>query len=648
MEGPNSQDPRATPQQRTGQIDLATVRARLAGKQGPEYWRSLEELAGTPEFEELLHREFPRFASEWPDGVDRRRFLQLMGASVALGGLTACTRQPLEKIVPYVQQPEGLVPGKSLHFATGFELGGSATGVLAESHEGRPTKIEGNPEHPSSLGGTDLFAQGSVLQLYDPDRSQVIRHIGRIGTWQQFFTEVGGSLAEADGGAGIRLLTESISSPTLVDQIERFLARFPGARWITWDAVTRDGERQGLGAAFGTAVAPRYDLGRADVILALDSDFLTQGPGTVRHARDFAAKRRPTAEHREMSRLYAAESTPTGTGTLADHRLSVPPRGVARAALEVARRVGVAGIPAAPPATTQRDTRVQAWATDVAADLQRHPGRCLVVAGEAAPPEVHTLAAAMNVALGAVGSTVTYGERVEAGSDGQLADLTRLVADMREGRVQILLVIGGNPVFDAPADLGFREAQFQVPLRARMGLYEDETSEVCHWHLPQSHYLESWGDARGHDGTATLIQPLIEPLYDTRSPLELLAALTTGSAAAAGEGRRLLADYWAGRLPVPGPDAWRRALHDGLVAGTALPEKAVAVRLGDWAKAAAEPPASGIEVVFRPDPTVGDGRGGNNGWLQELPKPVSKLTWENAVYMSLATAKRLGVRTSSN
>lgn len=259
---------------RTGQVDLETVRARLAGKQGPEYWRSLEELAETPAFEEMLHREFPRFASEWPEGVDRRRFLQLMGASVALGGLTACTRQPLEKIVPYVQQPEGLIPGRSLFFATGFELGGYASGMLAESHEGRPTKIEGNPDHPSSLGGSDPFAQASILQLYDPDRSQVVRHIGRIGTWQQFFTDFGAALteAEADGGAGIRLLSESISSPALRAQIDRFLARFPRARWVTWDAATRDGERQGLQTTYGAPLTPRYDLRRADVVLALDSD----------------------------------------------------------------------------------------------------------------------------------------------------------------------------------------------------------------------------------------------------------------------------------------------------------------------------------------------------------------------------------------
>jgi MoCo/4Fe-4S cofactor protein with predicted Tat translocation signal len=633
-------------------LDLNAVRERLANKRGPEFWRSLEELAETPAFEDLLQREFPRLASEWPEGVSRRRFLQLMGASVALGGLTACTRQPPEKIVPYVNQPPELTPGKPLFFASAMSFDGFATGLLVESHEGRPTKIEGNPEHPASLGGTDLFAQASVLEMYDPDRAQVVKNLTRIRTWEAFFTDVRQILStqQGSGGAGIRLLTPSISSPSTLQQIESLQARFPQARWITWDPVTRDGERQGTQAAFGRPLMPRYDLSKADVILTLDSDFLTQGPGCVRYARDFAARRRPRPGRNDMARLYAAESTPTNTGTLADHRLSVSSRRVAIAALEVARRVGVAGIPAAPDAATATDREALEWASAVAEDLLAHPRRSVVVAGTPCPAELHALAHAMNTALGAVGNTVTYSERVERGSDNQVADLRQLSADMQAGTVALLIVIDANPVFDAPADLDFATAMRKVPRCVRLGLYEDETSELCHWNLPRSHYLESWGDARAYDGTVTMVQPLILPLYDSRSPLELLAALMVETGTP--DGHDLVQQHWKGKLPGLDPErAWRRTLHDGYVGQSALPPvqpSLDAAQTGLAATRLARTTASGsqqTELVFRPDPTIWDGRFANIGWLQECPKPISKLTWDNALIVGPPLAERLGLQT---
>jgi len=633
-------------------LELSTVRARLAEKRGPEFWRSLEELADTPEFEEMLQREFPRFASEWPEGVSRRRFLQLMGASVALGGLTACTRQPPERIVPYVNQPEELTPGKPLFFATSMPFEGFATGLLAESHEGRPTKVEGNPEHPASLGGTDLFAQASILQMYDPDRAQVVKHLGRIRTWDAFLTDVRALLdgQQRWNGAGVRLLTPSTSSPTLLQQIQAFQSRLPQAKWVTWDAVTRDGERQGTAAAFGRPLMPRYDLSQADVILTLDSDFLTQGPGCVRYARDFAARRRPEPGSTDMSRLYAAESVPTNTGTLADHRLSVAPRRVAMAALEIARQVGVAGIPVAVEAGTESDRATRDWARNVAADLKAHRGRSLVVAGTTTTPEMHALAHAMNVALGNVGTTLEYSERVDAGSADQVAELRQLVDEMKSGAIELLILVDVNPVFDAPADLEFSEAMKKVTRSVRMGLYENETSEYCHWNVPRSHYLESWGDGRAYDGTVTMIQPLIEPLYDSRSPTELIAALLAD--AGNPDGHDLVQAHWKIRLL--GPDferSWRKVLHDGFIAGSAMPAvqptfDAAQVGLAATRLArSTEGVAQQLELALRPDPTIWDGRFANVGWLQECPRPVSKLTWDNALFISPNVAQRLGVKT---
>ncbi|HSM51350.1 MAG TPA: TAT-variant-translocated molybdopterin oxidoreductase, partial [Thermoanaerobaculia bacterium] len=308
-------------------LDLAAARARLAGARGPQYWQSLEELAATPEFEEMLHREFPRFASEWPSGVSRRNFLQLAAASLGLAGLTACTRQPLEKIVPYVRQPEEVVPGRPLHFATAMPLAGFATGLLVESHTGRPTKIEGNPEHPASLGATDAVTQAAILGLYDPDRTQTLTRLGRIATWGDLLRELAGAMLaqRALGGAGLRILTGAVTSPSLAAAIRALLAELPQARWHQWEPLGREASGRGAELAFGAPATVRLELAAADVVLAVESDFLTSGPWAVRHARDFAERRRVTPERPEMNRLYAVESSPTATGAAADHRLALAP-----------------------------------------------------------------------------------------------------------------------------------------------------------------------------------------------------------------------------------------------------------------------------------------------------------------------------------
>ncbi len=628
---------------------LAALRGRLEGARGPEFWRSLEELAGDEAFQELLHREFPRQASEWTEGLDRRRFLQLAGASLALAGL-ACTRQPLERIVPYVRQPEEIIPGRPQFYATAMTLGGYALGLLVESHEGRPTKVEGNPQHPASLGATNAFAQAAVLGLYDPDRSQLLLKLGEISTWASFLESLRGRLQAQRSlkGAGLRILTETVTSPTLAAQIRSLLALYPKAKWHQYEPAGRDMARLGARMAFGRFVETRFDFGKADVVFSLDADFPAAGPGAVRYTRDFTDRRRRRDGRAAQGRLYVVESAPTLAGTLADHHVTVRAGEVPVLAQALAAALEVPGVPrpAAAPASP--------FVTAAAADLRAHAGRSLVLAGEYAPPEVHALAHAMNHHLGNAGATVLHTDPVEAEPVDQAASLGELVGEMRAGHVDILAILGGNPVFTAPADFRFGEALGKVPLRIHLNGERDETAEYCHWHVPEAHFLEAWSDARAHDGTATVIQPLIAPLYGGRSAHELLSVFTDDTPRS---GYDTVRDFWRGRTGTAGFEAfWRKALHDGVVPGTALPsrtlpllasavpEAVAAIALAGAAEAKASLAGQETcELVFRPDPTIHDGRFANNGWLQELPKPLSSLTWDNAAFIGPAAAARTGL-----
>ncbi len=607
---------------------------------GPELWRSLEELARTPETRAALARAA---AEPLPEGFDRRSFLQLMGASLALAGL-ACTRQPIEKIIPYVKQPEEIVPGRPLYYATAVLGAAAATGVLVETHQGRPTKVEGNPDHPASLGGSDRFMQAAILDLYDPDRSQVPTYLMEIATWPRFVTEIRAALAaqETVRGAGVRLLTPTVISPTLAAQIEAFLAAHPDARWVQYEPDNQDEVHAGAQIAFGAPLVPRYDLSRADVILTFDSDFLATGPGNVRYGRDCGARRRLEAGGAaRMNRIYAVETCPTSSGALADHRLSLRPRSVPHFAAALASTIGAAGIPMPVVAL---DARTARWLAVVARDLVQHRGRSVVVAGAHQPAALHALVHAINVALGNVGSTVTYGDPIAIRPTDQRAELSNLVTDMRAGRVDTLVILGGNPVYDAPADLKFSDAMSQVRFRVHHGLHHDETAELCHWHVPATHAFESWSDARAYDGTLTVLQPLILPLWDGHSAHDVMAAML---GRAGTPGMDLVREHWmAARGGADFEIWWRRTLHDGVAPGTQFPAREVVLR-DDAVRtvAAALMPygSEDLEIALRPDPNVGDGRFANNGWLQELPKPWSKLTWDNAALMGPATAARLAV-----
>jgi len=700
-------------------MDSSAIRSRLADSGGRLYWRSLGELADTPAFREYLHREFPEQASEWNDPKGRRQFLKLMSASLALAGVGACTKQPPEAIVPYVRQPEDLVPGRPLFFASAIPFSGIAQPVLVESHMGRPTKIEGNPEHPASLGATDTITQAAVLGLYDPDRAQSHSFRSQMRTWAEFRIGLTTALGEqkAARGAGLRILSGPITSPSLAELMATVLEAYPQARWHQYDPISRDGARAAAQQAAGRPSEAIYHFDKADVVLSLDADFLASGQGMVRYTRDFADHRRVAEGRTTMNRMYAVESTPSLTGAKADHRLPMRASDVEALARALAAGIGVSGASGA--AGDQA-----AWVAAVAKDLQAHRGTSLVVAGEYQPVAVHALAHAMNQALGNVGATVTYGPAIEAAPQDQTASLVDLTAAMDAGKVELLIILGGNPVFSAPADLKFAERLAKVPLAVYHGLYVDETANLCHWQLADTHPLESWGDARAYDGTVTLIQPLIAPLYEGHSVYELVSALAGQPGRAPLE---IVKDYWirafngqggwtfrnAEGQPFTSADQfWKHALHDGFVRGTSLAEggpatpftpapkttaapaaaaaaaSGAATQPGGMATpgvpaegppaagttpapaaapppaapsassqpptpasaaatvppAGSAPPAPGLEIIFRPDPNIWDGRFANNGWLQELPKPLTKITWDSSAWLHPALADQHNLR----
>jgi molybdopterin-containing oxidoreductase family iron-sulfur binding subunit len=656
-------------------LDLAAVRERLAAGGGKQFWRSLEEVAGTEAFQEMLHREFPSQASEWTDPLTRRRFLTLMGASLALAGLSGCAQQaPPEKIVPYVKQPEQMVPGKPLFFATAMALGGSAVGLLVESHEGRPTKVEGNPSHPASLGATDSFAQAAILGLYDPDRSASVTHLGRPRGWDTARNELGKAIAaqRKRNGAGLRLLTGLVASPTLADQLTTLLKDFPEAKWVEYDPAFGNNEVEGARLAFGQEVNTYYDLTNANVIVLLDADFLNSGSGSLRYARQWAGRRKVWQDKApEMNRLYVVEGTPSVTGSVADHRIRLRTGLVESFARALARglRGGLGGDAGAALSDIAAGVALPASADrtvgPIAKDLLAHRGRCVVLAGYAQPPAVHALAHAMNQALGNVGQTVFHTdpliprptERAPRGA----AALRDLTDEMRKekGGVELLVILGANPAFTAPADIDFAGALLALSRRQGVvtthhGLYQDETAEFCQWHIPEAQFLETWSDGRAFNGAATVMQPLIAPLFGGHSTHEMLDLFSTAKDSQANSlavrpPLEIVRAYWSAH--VPGGEGknfetfWQRGLHDGVLEGTELPTRTVPLASNrDWAKNAPPPAPPGIvEVVFRPDPTILDGRFANNGWLQELPKPLSRLTWDNAAFISPETAKRLGI-----
>jgi molybdopterin-containing oxidoreductase family iron-sulfur binding subunit len=575
------------------------------------------------------------------DEQSRRDFFRFAAASLALGGASGCAFQPAESIVPYVQAPETLVPGKPLFFASAVPVDGFACPVIVKSEMGRPIKLEGNPDHPASLGAADAFVQAQILTLYDPDRSQLVTHNGRVDTWENFQTvalDVRAAL-RARRGRGFCILTQTVTSPTLADQLRRLLEEFPEAKWHCYEAAPRSTIQAGCRLAFGAELEPLYHLDRADVVVALDSDFLAWGPGRLRDARAFASRR----EAGSMNRLYAVECTPSLTGAAADHRLPARAADVAHVAREIARQVGLSDPSAdARRRIPDRLAGYGQWTSALARDLAAARGRGAVLAGQTQPAEVHAIVHLINYTLENVGKTVEFLPRMDAGPSDAIGSLNELAAAARAGAVEVLVILGGNPAYDAPADTPFADilAADTIKLRVHLGLYHDETAQLCHWHIPEAHCLESWSDLRACDGRATIQQPLIAPLYKGRSAHDLLSILLGQPDRS---GLEVVRDYWQRqRLPGDFETAWHKALQDGFVPGTEALAVPVSPRLKDIsALPLGDGGGDALELVFRPDPTVWDGRYANNGWLQELPKPLSRLTWGNAALISPDLARAL-------
>jgi molybdopterin-containing oxidoreductase family iron-sulfur binding subunit len=644
---------------------IAQWRQRLSQARGPFYWRSLEELASSDVFLEQARSRFPAFALAGLESLDRRRFMQLAAASMALMGLTGCGPEvkPRDR-EPYVQQPPHIIPGgRPNYYATATTLQGYGTGVLIEHRMGRPLKVEGNPDHPASLGATSAISQASILGLYDPYRAQAITRNGHIDTWEGLATEV---LARRSRllnrkGAGLALLTGTVTSPTLAAQIDQLRRDLPELSWYQWEAVSRDSVHSGALQAFGRSVDCVPDFSAADLVVAIESDFLDSAPGHLRFARQFASRRRAAEVHSRMSRLYALESTPTLAGAKADHRLQLSPAEIEAALRHLAAALGIG-----PGEWSRQLGGRQAKLLDaLAQELRNSQGRALVHAGAAQSATVHTLVLAINQSVGAMNKTLTSIEPVDArGHDPGQQSLADLAEAIRHGDVDTLLILGAsNPVFTAPADLEFETLLRRVPFSIYSGEYVDETAVAAQWHVPRTHEYETWSDVRGFDGTTTLQQPQAYLNPERRSAHELLALLTGETTP---EGLNIVRERWASyaqeRNISDFESFWAEALRKGIVPGTAAATVPVDLR-SDWARTigpgveavssaggAGEDvghaaPDNSLVALFRPDTMLWDGRFADNGWLQELPRPLTRLTWDNAVFVSPSTAGRFAVAT---
>ena len=630
-------------------------------KRSPDqgYWRSLEELGDTPEYRRFADAEFPAEAQVPTDAVSRRRFLQLMGASVAMAGAAGC-RWPEEKIVPFARRPDGTTPGGRRRYATAMDLAGKVAPLLVTCYDGRPLKVEGNPDHPLSAGAADHFAQASVLEMYDPDRSrEVLRREGGgyvRRDWDDFVAWAGPHFEtlRAARGRGLAVLAERSASPTVAALRRRLRDELPDAGWFEYEPVSRDNERLGAGFAFGAAHGVRLSLDAADVIACFDADLLSDHPTSLRNARDFTAGRR--AETGRMNRLYAIESCPSLTGGMADHRFAVASSRIPHVLYQLAAELFLhAGLDLPPGmdrlredfAYVQGQGHQETFVPALARDLMAHRGRGLVAVGPRQPDHAHALCHLLNRALGNCGHTVRY-TAVEPRGLAHGAAIADVANGIDKGRIDTLLILGGNPAFDAPADLGLADLLAKVPHTIRLGLYDDETSRASAWHLPRAHYLESWGDVQDPDGRYGVVQPLIRPLYDGWTPAELLTLVLDGEKREAHTQVR----ETARGLGVRGDAAWKTLLRDGLLAGDvptgdvpALEGRGLIAAVARGARAAVpEPGRDNLEVVFAPDPCLWDGRFANNGWLQELPDHMTKLTWDNAALVGVSTAAALGLK----
>lgn len=624
----------------TAEKTVASVKA--VENNEPLYWRSAGQLSGDPEFQRIVDSEFFPGADEAPAGASRRQFLQIMGASMALAGLTAC-RRPVENILPFAQKPEELIPGVPVNYATSMPFRGSVRGILVESSDGRPTKIEGNPDHPDSTGATGIFEQATLLDLYDPDRSQQVLRNGSAASWNVFLTFA----SNLPPSVRVAVVAAPSSSATLARLRQQLQSRFASLRWVEYAAEGDDLALRATRSLFGRPLRARYNLANAQTIVSLDADFLgATNRDMVFNTSGFSAGRDPGSGSEEngskMSRLYAIESQYSITGAAADNRLRLRSVDIPAFTAALANELGISVSGGSAFAD-------HPFVRAIASDLQSAGADGIVIPGENQTEDVHTLAAAINAGLGAVGNTLTYFDSNEIDATTRITDLRNLVSEINAGNVDLLVMLGCNPVYDAPRDLGFESAVATAPETIHVGLHVNETALASVWHIPSAHFLESWGDGRSYDGTRSVIQPLIAPLYEAaHSDLEVLCALATGKRTA---GFDLVRSTWQSLLSSTGSgnvsenfeERWQRVLHDGFFPNSGYASVNLGLIDGALPNQVATASGTGYEVVVRLDETVLDGSFANNAWLQELPHPTTKVVWDNVAVMSPATAEALGV-----
>ncbi len=615
---------------------------------GKKYWRSLDEINQTPEFEQFLKNEFSEGTFDVPNGMSRRKFLSIMGASIALAGLASC-RRPVEKIIPYAIAPENIVPGTPKYYSTNIPFGSESYGVIVENHEGRPTKLEGNPNHPSTLGKSNAWLQASILDMYDPDRAQSVLHNGYESKLENFATEWKSLDKDfkPSQGDGLAVFSETLNSPTYLRLKQDFLSKYPKAKWVTWDPVSDEMIHDGIRLATGRDYDPVYHYEKAKVVVSLDADFLNTETHSIRHTVDFMQGRRVNDENDSMNRLYVVENSLSVTGGIADHRyrLSHGKIGAFAAALAVELKSMGLSIPGVSELSDYKNHSFnRKWINALANDLIQNRKQSLVVAGRSQSANVHSLVFAINYALKNRGTTVEYFSS-DKNNRSDTKDLRSLVVDMKNGDISTLVIFGGNPAYNTPVDLHFNEAVNKVKHTIHISSHVNETSKKSEWSIHKAHPLESWGDTITPDGTKGITQPQIQPLFGGISFIELLSSLIVADETIS-SGYDLTQETWKTIFGSDFTSNWRTVLHDGVYknqltkpANPFLSNTAMSKVFKQNSIVSSE----GYEIVFKTSSSLFDGRFSNNGWLQETPDPITKLSWDNAALLSHSTAKELGV-----
>lgn len=606
------------------------------------YWKSLNELAQNEEYKKFEEREFAENATELTDQVSRRSFLRVMGASIALAGFASC-RKPVQKIMPYARQPEDLVLGEPHFYATAMPFQDTVTGLIVENNEGRPTKLEGNEEHPSSGGRTNIYHQAGILSMYDPDRSRSPQRDGESVSKDDFISFASDHFS--DRNRSVLFISEGNSSPTYHRLKDQILTEFSGAEWVTYEPFGEDNAIEGTQMAFGSRLRTVNHFDEADLVISLDDDFMSPygHKNSVENAYKTTQRRKVTSTDDEMSRIYIVENAYTTTGSYADHRMKLKSSEIEAFTFALAGRLAgrVSGLSAFDG--VNNDFSNHDWVDRLAQELLDHRGNAVVTAGQDHSPAMHAAVAAINAALDNAGNTVTYHELPYRDDRNEREAFSNAVSEMQAGRFDTVVLVGTNPIFTAPADLGFADALANVDTRIHLAEYIDETSRVCNWHVNRAHFLEAWGDGLSYTGHRSVIQPQILPLFDGLSEVELLATILNGEESS---GYDLVQETWEEYLDGDFTRAWEVVLHDGLDENSGFDTASVSIsgNLGSEIQAHLnESPVSGMEINIRPDATLFDGRFANNGWLQELPEPMTKITWDNVALMSPATAESLGL-----